>query len=73
MRFSHRRAAFALAGIAVVLTAPAAAHAADQDSRATWSARVTINLDAGRLGLGAGAPRSALALPARAGLPRRSA
>ena len=30
--------------------------------RATWSARVTINLDAGRLGLGAGAPRSALAL-----------
>lgn len=40
----------------------AQAQAADEDSHAAWSARVTINLDATELGLDVGAPRSALSV-----------
>ena len=70
----HRRALIAIAGgiglAGAIVTPQAHAQAADEDSRAAWSTRVTVNRTAGELGLRAGAPRSALA---RAGARRGAA
>ena len=65
MYLSPRGAAFALAS-AAALTAPAAAQAIDHDSHAAWSARVTIHLDAAKLGLRAGRRARRWRWPARA-------